>query len=345
MGVPLLRFTRPRDPAAIARWLRTRVLRPDSEVWLSGYEALRLWVETRGDAHVPVGAVIDPAGDDGVGREPYPVGQWTSEQRRAFKDGTLPPHRYELLNELGMIWNVADAKFQNGLAAARRYYVEFGTLCAPRNAVVDDFALGQFLENLRKGVMVLTEAREAALCAVDPYWNPPWPVSWQRRYAALAYLLAGETGVAADEVQPGLRVHGVDVGAWLRQQLAQWAELADGQRQLLQELGVQPPAPAAEPDTARGAAGPVVPGLAGMSSFERGVAAVRQYLNREGHLTIPRRHEELLHPAQADGTPLENAAPVTTKPGVFLSNTKSRRTKLTPAQRAALADLGLDWAK
>lgn len=345
-GVPLLRFTRPRDPAAIARWLRTRVLQPDSEVWLTGYEALRQWIETHGDAHVPVGAVIDLGGD----REEYPVGQWSSEQRRAFANGTLRPHRYQLLNELGMLWNVADAKFQNCLTAARAYFAEFGTLCAPRDAVVDDFALGQVLENLRKSVMVLTEARDSALCAIDPYWNPPWSVAWQRRYAALAYLLRGENGVAIEEVQPGLRVHGVDTGAWLRRQLADWPQLVEGQRQLLEKLGVRPPAPA-ELDAPRGAAGPVVPGLEHMSSFERGVAAVCQYLEREGHLTIPRQHEELLYPAQPDGTArpdgttADNHSPVSVRPGVFLSNAKSRRAKLIPDQRETLTNLGLQWAK
>ncbi|WP_079146891.1 helicase [Streptomyces griseochromogenes] len=34
----------------------------------------------------------------------------------------------------------------------------------------------------------------------------------------------------------------------------------------------------------------------------------------------------------------------TVKLGVFLSNTKSRRAKLTPERLAALAALGLEWA-
>ncbi|MFK4687228.1 hypothetical protein RKD22_000163 [Streptomyces pristinaespiralis] len=32
------------------------------------------------------------------------------------------------------------------------------------------------------------------------------------------------------------------------------------------------------------------------------------------------------------------------KLGVWISNTKSRRDKLGPEQRAALAELGIDWA-
>ncbi|MEV5681426.1 helicase [Streptomyces sp. NBC_01237] len=30
--------------------------------------------------------------------------------------------------------------------------------------------------------------------------------------------------------------------------------------------------------------------------------------------------------------------------GAFISNTKSRRDRLTPAQRPALAELGMEWA-
>ncbi|WP_237321340.1 DEAD/DEAH box helicase [Streptomyces sp. JJ36] len=332
-GVPLLRFSQPRDPAAIARWLRTRVIQPDSEVWLTGYEALRQWVDQHGDANVPTGAAVDL--DE---REGYPVGQWVSEQRRALAGGALRPHRYQLLDELGMIWDVADARFTNGLTAARAYFEEFSTLAAPRDAVVDGFPVGQWLENLRKGVMAVTEKRDSALREIDPYWNPAWPVSWQRRYAALAYLLQEEEGVP--EVPPGVRVHGTDVGTWLHRQTTPvgWAQLAAGQRQLLEQLGIQVPEETGT-GTQRGKQPAPVPGLEGLDAFERGLAACKQYLAREGHLTVPRGHEEMLHPAGTDGTP------VTVRPGVFLSNQKARRARLTPARRQALAELGLDWAR
>ncbi|GAA3494232.1 hypothetical protein GCM10019016_013310 [Streptomyces prasinosporus] len=39
----LLRFSTPRDPAAIAAFLRARVYRPESLVWLQGYQALLRW--------------------------------------------------------------------------------------------------------------------------------------------------------------------------------------------------------------------------------------------------------------------------------------------------------------
>jgi hypothetical protein len=53
---------------------------------------------------------------------------------------------------------------------------------------------------------------------------------------------------------------------------------------------------------------------------------------RTGSVTVPRAHVEAL----PDGSEV--------KLGVFLSNSKSRRAKLTGDKLAALADLGLDWA-
>lgn len=58
-----------------------------------------------------------------------------------------------------------------------------------------------------------------------------------------------------------------------------------------------------------------------------------QYKAREGSVKVPRAHVERLE----DGTEV--------KLGVFLSNTKTRRAKLTTDKLAALADLGLDWAE
>lgn len=49
-------------------------------------------------------------------------------------------------------------------------------------------------------------------------------------------------------------------------------------------------------------------------------------------MTVPRSHIETL----PDGTMV--------KLGVFLSNTKSRRAKLTTQRLDALAELGLEWA-
>ncbi|MGI5423135.1 helicase associated domain-containing protein, partial [Streptomyces sp. CA-179760] len=63
-----------------------------------------------------------------------------------------------------------------------------------------------------------------------------------------------------------------------------------------------------------------------------GLTALAQYKAREGSVKVPRAHVERLE----DGTEV--------RLGVFLSNSKSRRGKLTADKLQALADLGLEWA-
>ncbi|MGV9523154.1 Helicase associated domain protein [Streptomyces griseus] len=324
-GVPLLRFSRPHDPGVIAAFLRTRVLQPDSEVWLTGYHALYAWAREHGNARVPVGTVVPQDGGEGA----FPLGSWVSEQRRAFRLGTLKPWRAGLLDELGMVWSVADAAFRKKLAAARAYHAKHATLAAPKDAVTDGVAVGQWLANLRRpGGLGRNEERAAlrreALAAIDPDWNPPWPVDWQRYYAAARLLLAEER--SATGILPGVTVLGLDVGTWVHRQRepSVWQALMPEQRTRLERLGLRPPA---EPE--RPAAGRT-------GSFERGVRALAQYTAREGHHRVPRAHTEEI-------TVEDEPGPVQVRLGVWLSNTRSRRDGLAEEQRAVLSELGVRW--
>ncbi|WP_228183963.1 DEAD/DEAH box helicase [Streptomyces anulatus] len=314
---PLLRFSLPRDPQTIALFLRTRVLRPDSEVWLTGYNALCGWVREHGHAQVPDGTTVELGDDGGT----YGLGGWVAWQRRAFKAGTLRPWRTDLLNEVGMVWSVGDAAFWRTLTAARDYYEAHSTLACPRSTVWDGVAVGQWITNLRRpGGLgtnpVRADERRRALEAIDPDWNPTgWSVDWQRHYAATRILLGEEQGPA--DILPGVTVNGCDVGTWTTKQTdpAVWDTLLPEQRERLTALGLAPRVTPAAPSGA----------------FERGIIALTQYAAREGRVVVPRAHvEETPH------------GPV--RLGTWISNTRSRREKLSTVQREQLAALGVDWA-
>ncbi|WP_406415257.1 helicase [Streptomyces sp. NBC_00873] len=116
---------------------------------------------------------------------------------------------------------------------------------------------------------------------------------------------------------------------WLARQARDWAQLNPEQQQRLAALGVKPAArpqkTAAQTNTKAGA-------TKGADAFTRGVAALAQYIQREEKTVVGRQHVEEL----PDGTSV--------RLGVFLSNQKSRRHRLTDQQLAALANLGLEWA-
>jgi hypothetical protein len=131
---------------------------------------------------------------------------------------------------------------------------------------------------------------------------------------------------------------GDDIGRWLQRdkQPATWAQLSTEQQERLSRLGIKP-AEAPSPAPAAGHATKGGPSKA-QQAFQRGVAALAQYVAREGaDKPVPRAHSEEI---AVDG----ETEPVSVKLGVWISNTKTRRDKLTPEQLDALRELGVEWA-
>ncbi len=344
----LLHFSSPRDAATIAAFLRTRVYRPESLVWLEGYQALLRWRkenEITGLYAVP----YDTETEVGATKA-FPLGRWVHQQRKALRAGELEPRRKELLDalEAGMIWEPGEEAWEKKLAILRSYRRAHGHMAPRQDALWDDPAdgkpvpIGQLLANLRrKGGLgkdpKRAEQRAKQLAAIDPDWNCPWPLNWQRHYRVLADLAADEAGGVLPDIAPGVLFEGDDLGKWLKRQKnpSTWKLLSSEQQERLTTLGIKPtPAPPAAPTAGRAAKGPKA-----QQAFQRGLTALAQWVEREGaHRPVPRGHAEKI-------TVEGEAEPVVVKLGVWVSNTKTRRNKLTAEQLTALAELDMDWAK
>ncbi|MFH9090760.1 Helicase associated domain protein [Streptomyces sp. NPDC017673] len=342
----LLHFSSPRDAAAIAAFLRTRVYRPESLVWLEGYQALIRWRkenEITGLYAVPYDVEVEV----GITKD-FPLGRWVHQQRKALRAGELEDRRKTLLDapEAGMVWEPGEEAWENKLAALRSYRRAMGHLAPRQDAVWGEgeamVPVGQHMANLRrKGVKngLGKDPKRAAqrakqLAAIDPDWNCPWPLDWQRHYRVLAGLV--EADGSLPDIAPGVLFEGDDLGKWLQQQKlpAVWARLLPEQQERLSTLGIKPleaasPAPAARRTTK----GP----SKAQQAFQRGLTALAQWVEREGHRPVPRGHSEQI----AIGG---EAEPMPVKLGVWVSNTKARRDRLTAEQLDALRKLGADWA-
>jgi superfamily II DNA or RNA helicase len=336
----LLHFSTPRDAATIAAFLRTRVYRPESLVWLEGYQALLRW---RKDNHITglYAVPYDTETEVGVTKA-FPVGRWVHQQRRVYRAGELDDHRKTLLDEAGMVWEPGEEAWENKLAALRSYHRAHNHLAPRRDAVWGDadsglVPVGEHLANLRRkdGLGKNPEraaARAAQLAAIDEDWDCPWPLDWQRHYRVLADLAADEPHGSLPDIQPGVQFEGDDLGRWLQRQRRSWAELSQEQQQRLARLGMTPaerPSPAPAKKSAAGG-----PGKAS-AAFQRGVAALAQYIQREGTHAVGRSHAERIVIDDQDHE---------VKLGIWVSNTKSRRDRLTEPQRATLQELGVEWA-
>ncbi|AUH38854.1 DEAD/DEAH box helicase [Streptomyces sp. CMB-StM0423] len=329
----LLRFSSRRSPEAIRRFVDMQVINPVRASWANGYAAAVRFLGEFGHLRVPL-TYRDP-------RTQHPVGRWISDQRTEYAAGRMDDgeggDRRRRLDEIGMVWSAPDLAWEENLAAAREYYAEHGTLCAPQGAAAAGKPVGQWLTNLRRpgglGKDPIKAAQRAAdLAAIDPEWNPRelgWTVDWQRNYVKVKTCL--DDGASLEELAPGVRVGGEDVGRWLKRQQEGWDALNAEQQHRLAELGV---AAAVRPADGRTAP---PPGGARAAAFERGLAAARQYREREGTLdAVSRKHTEVV----VDPVTGEEAS---VRLGVWLTNVKSRRGTLTPERAEALNELGLRW--
>ncbi|QYX83629.1 Helicase associated domain protein (plasmid) [Streptomyces akebiae] len=345
----LLHFSSPRDAATIAAFLRTRVYRPESLVWLEGYQALIRWRaenQITGLYAVPYDVEVEVGAT-----KAFPLGRWVHQQRKALRAGELEERRKVLLNapEAGMVWEPGEEAWENKLAALRSYRRATGHLAPRQDQLWGEgeamVPVGQHMANLRRkgaknglGKDPERAARRAAqLTEIDPDWDCPWPLDWQRHYRVLADLVDADGQLP--DIAPGVLMDGDDIGKWLQQQKqpGTWAQLPTNQQERLTTLGIAPlVAPTAAPAAAAGRTAAKGPSKA-QQAFQRGMAALAQWIKREGQKPVPRGHSEEIAVAG-------EAEPVTVKLGVWVSNTRARREKLTEEQLDALRKLGIQWA-
>ncbi|MGW6654357.1 Helicase associated domain protein [Streptomyces rubiginosohelvolus] len=339
----VVNFASPRDAADIAALTRCRVIRPQSLVWLEGYQSLVRWRAENGITGL-YAVPYDVETKAGTTKA-FPLGRWVHQQRKSLRAGELDPHRKDLLDDAGMVWEPGDEAWEKKLAALRSYHQAHGHL-APRQDALwgegaadgEQLAVGQLLANLRRKGGLGKDAERATaraeqLAEIDPDWNCPWPLDWQRHHRVLADLVDADGHLP--HIDPGVTFDGDDIGRWLQRQTqpGTWKQLTEEQQQRLTALGVEPtqappPAPVGARATKKG------PSKA-QQAFQRGLTALAQYVAREGEATVKRTHREKI---VIDDQEHDLAL------GIWYANQKQRRDKLTAEQLDALAQLGVDWA-
>ncbi|MFE6625214.1 helicase associated domain-containing protein [Streptomyces sp. NPDC057740] len=189
---------------------------------------------------------------------------WLRTQHNHYDE--LHPDQQRLLSDIGLTHESARTRPLNlyaetALAHARAYAALHHTLAVAYSTVHDGFPLGRWLNDQRQQARRETtpSARHQALTAIDPWWNPPWDLAWQRACTRARITQTRPHGVPAD------------VRTWVRAQHATWTHLRPQQQQLLTDLDITPEA-AARRRTSR--IYPASPGL----------AHARAYAALHGHL-------------------------------------------------------------
>lgn len=348
----LLKFSTPRDPAALAAFINLRVLNPEHEHWRRGVEAAVIYAREHGDLRVPFTFRV-PAVDDQEAEATgwpaslagFPLGQWTADARRFYARGDMDEDRVAQLEKLGMIWSHFDVAWEEGLSAARGWAAEHGHLLAPLDATFQGAKVGTFLKNARaaarkaqeneqrraEGLPVessagaLSDERREQLEEIDASWCPSWPVTWQRAFHLVRmHLDAGEA--LPTEVGDVVR-QGEDLGRWVQSVRYGWDQLTGVQQWMCEQvLGIEPAPEDEKPQRTRTQA----------DKWAMHYEAAKQFYEREGHLQVPRKHVERI--VGGDQEEREH------KLGAWISNQRSRAATLTPERMEQLSAIGIRWS-
>ncbi|GGU68160.1 helicase [Streptomyces lavendofoliae] len=348
----LLKFSTPRDPAALAAFINLRVLNPEHEHWRRGVEAAVIYAREHGDLRVPFTFRV-PAADDqkAEGAEwpaslaGFPLGQWTADARRFYARGDMDEDRVAQLEKLGMIWSHYDVAWEEGLSAAREWAAEHGHLLAPLDATYQGYRVGIFLKNARaaarkaqeneqrraEGLPVqssagaLSDERREQLEEIDASWCPSWPVTWQRCFHLVRMHL--DAGEALPTQAGDVGRQGEDLGRWVQSVRLGWDQLTTVQQWMCEQvLGIEPAGEDEKPKPRRTQA----------DKWAMSYEAAKQFYEREGHLQVPRKWVERI--VGEDQEERQH------KLGAWIGNQRSRAATLTPERMEQLSAIGMRWS-
>ncbi|MER8012373.1 Helicase associated domain protein [Streptomyces sp. NPDC094149] len=208
------------------------------------------------------------------------LGEWLYEQCVRYQ--SLHPEQQRLLAGLGIDREAAQTarrprrsyseRFRTGLAHAAAYAARHGQLATVgENTLQDGFPLGVWLARLRhsrRDRPRIPADRVQALAALDPWWNPPWSLYWQRHYYATRAAVCGHTLNPANGFDD---LPDAAAAAWLRRQCSAYHRLHPDQQRLLAGLGITP-------DIAAARAQPL---------WHTALEHARAFADQHGHLAVP----------------------------------------------------------
>jgi superfamily II DNA or RNA helicase len=178
--------------------------------WERGLEEARKFREQFGNLQVPAKYKT---------KDDYPLGKWINNARKRRNDGKLTEERIRQLDQMGMIWSVFDAKWEQGYALAMNYAAKHGDLNVPVNYTTEEGEkLGAWILNQRTAYVkeMLSQDQIGRLEKIGIYWGNRNDRQWNEVYgAAKRYFEAnGDLDVPVAYVSP----EGYALGKWVRRQ-------------------------------------------------------------------------------------------------------------------------------
>ncbi|MFJ9080338.1 helicase associated domain-containing protein [Streptomyces sp. NPDC102278] len=176
----------------------------------------------------------------------------------------------------------------------------------------------------------MTRARRKQLEDIDPAWCPVWPVTWQRCFHLVRLHL--DTGQTLPTTPGEVVRQGEDLGRWVTAVRHGWDQLTGVQQWMCEQvLGIEPAGEDEKPKARTSQA----------DKWAMHYGAAVQYFEREGHLTVPRKHVETI--ALGGESKDQAQRGLELKLGMWVDNQRRRAATLTPERVEQLSKAGMRW--
>ena len=204
-----------------------------SDVWLKNYEALEKYYEEHGNIDVPYKYETE----DGI-----KLGIWLYNQRQSYKNKSthkISSDQIQLLDDLGMIWDMNIKAWNKNYEALKKYYEKHGNVDVPeRYETKDGIKLGIWLATQRqaykgKGKSKINEDQIQLLNDLGMKWEIK-SESWDNHYSALKKYYEEHRNIDIPikyETEEGL-----NLGYWLHKQRLTCKDIE--KEKLLNKLGM-----------------------------------------------------------------------------------------------------------
>src|SRR5262249_45292844 len=142
----------------------------------------------------------------------YRLGQWVRVQRQLRE--TMPLERRQRLGELGFVWDVLNAQWEEGFHYLQLFHEREGHCRVPLRLREQGYRLGQWVRDQRKDKETMPLERRKRLEELGFVWNA-LVADWEDGFAALQQFRQreGHCRVPQGHLEQGFRL-----GQWVSRQ-------------------------------------------------------------------------------------------------------------------------------
>ncbi len=174
------------------------------------------------------------------------LGRWIAQLRTYRKSGIysayLTSERIQMLDEIGMVWDVPDYIFEHNYSLCLEYYKMHGDLNIPLKYTSEDGTrLGAWVNMVRSAnrdsskESRLTDSQIGRLDEIGFVWNPKKNVRWAQFFDALVRYKKENGNL--DVPVSFTTADGIQLGRWVRRQRNSENSLSDEKKKKLSDIG------------------------------------------------------------------------------------------------------------